>query len=75
MLGTSWECHKEREFALRLWVISYWCWTLEAECRNFYFWHSQSLLSGTLFVSGSNLYFDKNFKLLSILEKKFKLKF
>ena len=43
--------------------------SLEAECRNFYFWHSQSLLSGILFVSGSNLNFDKNFKLLSILEK------
>ena len=64
MLGTSWECHKVREFA-----IFYWCWTLEAECRNFYFWHSQSLLIGILFVSGSNLDFDKNFKLLSILEK------
>ena len=40
----------------------------QAESRNFYFWHSQSLLCGILFVSGSNLDFDKNFKLLSVFE-------
>ena len=69
MLGTSWECHKVREFALRFMGDFYWCWTLEAECRNFHFWQSQSLLGGILFVSGSNLDFDINFKFLSILEK------
>ena len=40
---------------------------LEAECQNFYFWYSQSLLSGILIGSGSNFDYDKNFKLLSIL--------
>ena len=26
MLGTSWECHKVREFALRPMGDFYWCW-------------------------------------------------
>ena len=30
MLGTSWECHKVREFALRPMGDFYWCWTLES---------------------------------------------
>ena len=36
-----------------LWKIFGWCVPFEAECQNFYFWYSQSLLSGILIDSGS----------------------
>ena len=52
-----------------LWKIFDWCYPLEAECHNIYFWYSQSLLSGILIRSDSNFYYDKNFKLSSIFVK------
>ena len=39
---------------LCLWKIFGWCHPLQAECQNFYFWYSQSLLSGIFIESGSN---------------------
>ena len=61
-----------RQFAL--WPMDNfdWCHPLEAKCQNFYFWYSQSLLSGILIRSGSNFDYDKIFKLLSIFVKFYK---